>query len=177
MAEREGHASLPRPFVITSGTLQNTRRSQRTASQVAPTTSVNKCYLIKSMEALSRFDLESRAAKFESQSQEQLAREQRRLQKEQILQQRAAARREAHDRAVEELRRRQAEEAEQVRGTGECHCRPDQCSAALTTMITQLGPACSAPCEAELHQRIQTTQVRFVVCCTASPPSALTQAA
>ena len=64
---------------------------------------------------VSTFDLHSRAAKFEAQSARQREREAQKLEKERILHERAHARREAHERAIDELRRRQAEEAERVR--------------------------------------------------------------
>lgn len=63
---------------------------------------------------VSSFDLHSRVAKFEAHSSAQREREARKLEKERILQQRAEQRRAAHEQAVNELRRRQAEEAEQV---------------------------------------------------------------
>lgn len=63
---------------------------------------------------VSKLDLQGRANKFEAHASKQLEKEYRKAEKERVLQERAAARKAAHERAVLELRRRQAEDAEQV---------------------------------------------------------------
>jgi uncharacterized protein YaiL (DUF2058 family) len=67
---------------------------------------------------VSKLDLQSRANKFEAHASKQLEKEYRKAEKERILQERASARKAAHERAVQEVRRRQAEDAEQV----DCPC-------------------------------------------------------
>lgn len=66
-------------------------------------------------QGVSSLDLRSRVNKFEAEAQKQREKDSRKVEKERIMQQRAQARKAEHDRAVSELRRRQAEEAEQVR--------------------------------------------------------------
>lgn len=64
---------------------------------------------------VSTFDLQGRAERFANRVNDERERAKRQLEKERILQERVAARKRAHDRAMAELRRRQEEEAEQVR--------------------------------------------------------------
>jgi hypothetical protein len=66
------------------------------------------------MSSLSKFELNQRASNFEQTAKKTLEQERRKAEKERILQQRARARREAHEVAVSELRKREAAEAEKV---------------------------------------------------------------
>lgn len=59
-------------------------------------------------------EINSRARKFEETAKQRFEAERRKAEKDRILKERARARREAHEAAVAELRRRQEEEAEQV---------------------------------------------------------------
>ena len=73
---------------------------------------------ISMMEGLgiSKLDLDKRARKFDAHASKLAAAEARKAEKERLVQERAQARKQAHEEAIAELRRRQAEEAEQVRG-------------------------------------------------------------
>lgn len=64
--------------------------------------------------SLSVHDLHLRARKFEESAKQRFEVDRRKAEKERILKERARIRREAHEAAVAELRRRQEEEAEQV---------------------------------------------------------------
>lgn len=67
------------------------------------------------LDMLSSFELKHRASRFEQQSADKVAKDVRKQEKERLLRERIAARRRAHEQAAEELRARQAHEAEQVR--------------------------------------------------------------
>lgn len=67
------------------------------------------------LDMLSSFELKQRASRFEQQSADKVAKDVRKQEKERLLRERIAARRRAHEQAAEELRARQAHEAEQVR--------------------------------------------------------------
>ena len=66
------------------------------------------------MSGLSAFDLRQRASNFEQHAKKTTEKEQRKAEKERIVQERTAARRAAHEAAVSELRRKEAEQAEKV---------------------------------------------------------------
>lgn len=64
--------------------------------------------------SLSVHDLNSRARNFQENAKQRFEADRRKAEKERIVKERARGRREAHDAAVAELRRRQEEEAEKV---------------------------------------------------------------
>lgn len=64
--------------------------------------------------SLSVHDLNSRARNFQENAKQRFEADRRKAEKERIVKERARARREAHEAAVAELRRRQEEEAEKV---------------------------------------------------------------
>ena len=79
------------------------------------------------MSGLSTFDLKQRASHFEQHAKRTTEQEQRKAEKERIVQERTAARRAAHEAAVSELRVKEAEQAEKVCQHSTSHCRRRTC--------------------------------------------------
>jgi hypothetical protein len=70
--------------------------------------------MLKTMSGLSALDLQSRVSKFEQDARRTADKERAKAEKKRVIQERVEAKRRAHEMAVAELRRRQAEEADKV---------------------------------------------------------------